>query len=55
MSDIGRVVDVILQHAFTKAVLDQPAANDADVEKHRRKLREQQNPLVPAIEYQLSQ
>ena len=51
VSDIGRVVDVRLQHAFTKAVLDQLAANGTDVEKHRRKLREQQNVLVPAIEY----
>ena len=51
VNDIGRVVDVRHQHAFTKAVLDQLAANGADVEKHRRKLREQQNALVPAIEY----
>ena len=51
MSDIGRVVNVRLQHAFTEAVLDQLAANGADVEKHCRKLREQQNALVPAIEY----
>ena len=55
MSDIGRVVDVRLQHAFTKAVLDQCAANGADVEKNCRKLRDQQNALVPAIEYLLSQ
>ena len=51
VSDIGRVVDVRLQHAFTNAVLDQLAANGTDVEKHCRKLREQQNALVPAIEY----
>ena len=51
VSDIGRVVDVRLQHAFTEAVLDQLAANGANVKKHRRKLREQQNALVPAIEY----
>ena len=51
VNDIGRVVDVRLQHAFTKAVLDQLSANSANVEKHRRKLREQQNALVPAIEY----
>ena len=51
VSDIGRVVDVRLQHAFTEAVLDQLAANGADVEKHHRKLREQQNALVPATEY----
>ena len=43
VSDIGRVVDVRLQHAFTEAVLDQLAANGTDVEKHCRKLREQQN------------
>ena len=51
VSDIGRVVDVRLQHVFTKAVLDQLAANGTDVETHHRKLREQQNALVPAIEY----
>ena len=51
VSDIGRVVDVRLQHAFTKAILDQLAANGTDVEKHGRKLRKQQNALVPAIEY----
>ena len=51
VNDIGRVVDVRLQHAFTEAVLDQLAANGANVEKHHRKLREQQNALVPAIEY----
>ena len=51
VSDIGRVVDVRLQHALTKAVLDQLAANGANVEKHCRKLREQQNALVPAIKY----
>ena len=50
VSDISRV-DVRLQHTFTEAVLDQLAANCADVEKHRRKLREQQNALVPAIKY----
>ena len=51
VSDIGRVANVRLQNAFTEAVLDQLAANGANVEKHRRKLREQQNALVPAIEY----
>ena len=51
VSDIGRVVNVRLQHAFAKAVLDQLAANGFDVEKHSRKLREQQNALVPAIKY----
>ena len=51
VSDIGRVVDVRLQHAFTKALLDHLAANGANVEKHHRKLREQQNALVPAGEY----
>ena len=33
VSDIGRVVDVRLQHAFTEAVLDQLVADGADVEK----------------------
>ena len=51
VSDTGRVVDVRLKHAFTEAVLDQLVANGAKVEKHSRKLREQQNALVPTIEY----
>ena len=51
VSDIGRVVDVRLQHAFMEAVLDQLVANGVDVAKHCRKLREQQNALVPAFEY----
>ena len=55
VSDIGRVVDIRLQHAFTKAVLDQLAANGTNVIKHHRKLREQQNALLPAIEYSLPQ
>ena len=50
VSNIGRV-DVRLQHAFTETVLDQLAANGANVEKQHRKLREQQNALVPATEY----
>ena len=55
VSDIGRVVNVRLQHAFTEAVLDQLEANGGDVEKHCGKLREQQNALAPATEYELSQ
>ena len=47
----GQVVDERLQHAFTKAILDQLAANGADVKRHHRKLREQQNVALPAIEY----
>ena len=51
MGSTGKVVDERLQHAFTKAVLDQLAANDTDVKRHCRKLREQQNVALPAIEY----
>ena len=51
VSNIGKVVDERLQHAFTKAVLDQLAANGTNVKRHRRKLREQQNVALPAIEY----
>ena len=31
VGDMGKVVDVRVQHAFTKAVIDQLAANGADV------------------------
>ena len=43
--------DERLQHAFTKVVLDQLAANSADVKKHCRKLREQPNVALPAIKF----
>ena len=49
--NMDKVVDERLQHAFIKAVLDQLAANGADVKRHHRKLREQQNVALPAIEY----
>ena len=39
VSDIDQVVDVRMQHAFTKAVLDQLEANGADVRSFHRKLR----------------
>ena len=45
VSDMDQVVDVRMQHAFTKAVLDQLETNGTDVRRHCRKLRE------PAIEY----
>ena len=51
VSNMDKVVDERLQHAFTEAVLDQLAANGADVKRHHRKLREQQNVALPAIEY----
>ena len=51
VSNMDKVVDERLQHAFTKAVLDQLAANGTDVKRHCRKLREQQNVALPAIEY----
>ena len=49
--DMGKVVDVRVQHAFTEAVLDQLAANDTDVEGHHRKLKKKQYAAVPEIEY----
>ena len=48
---MGKVVDVRVQHAFTEAVLDQLAANGADVKGHRRKLKKKQYAAVPEIEY----
>ena len=51
VSDMDQVVDVRLQHAFTKAVRDQLEANGTDVRRHHRKLREKQYAAVPAIEY----
>ena len=38
MSDMDQV-DVRMQHAVTKAVLDQLEANGTDVRRHHRKLR----------------
>ena len=46
---MDKVVDERLQHAFTEAVLDQLAANGADVKRHHRKLREQKNVALPAL------
>ena len=51
VGNMDKVVNERLQHAFTEAVLDQLAANGADVKRHCRKLREQQNVALPAIEY----
>ena len=51
VSDMNQVVDVRMQHAFTKADIDQLEANGADVRRHRRKLRKKQYAAVPAIEY----
>ena len=51
VSNMDKVVDERLQHAFTEAVLDQLAANGADVKRHCRKLREQQKVALPAIGY----
>ena len=50
VSDMDQVVDVRIQHAFTKAVLNQLEANGADV-RHHRKLRKKQYTAVLAIEY----
>ena len=51
VSDMDQVVDVRMQHAFTKVVLDQLEANGADVRRHCRKLRKKQYAAVPANEY----
>ena len=51
VSDMDQVIDVRMQHAFTKAVLDQLEANGTDVRRHHRKLRKKQYAAVPAMEY----
>ena len=51
VSDMDQVIDVRMQHAFTKAVLDQLEANGADVRRHHRKLRKKQYAAVHAMEY----
>ena len=51
VSDMDQVVDARMQHAFTKADLDQLEANDTDVRRHHRKLRKKQYAAFPAIEY----
>ena len=51
VSNMDKVVYERLQHAFTEDVLDQLAANGADVKRHHRKLREQQNVTLSAIEH----
>ena len=51
VGDMGKVVDVRVQHTFTEAVLDQLAANGADVKRHHRKLKKKQYAAVPEIEY----
>ena len=51
VGDIGKVVDVRVQHAFTEAVLDQLAANGTNVKGHHGKLKKKQYAAVPVIEY----
>ena len=51
VSDMDQVVDVRMQHAFSKAVLDQLEANSTNVRRNCRKLRKKQYAAVPAIEY----
>ena len=51
VGDMGKVVDVRVQHAFTEAVLDQLAANGTDVKGHLRKLKKKQYAAFPEIEY----
>ena len=51
VGNMGKVVDVRVQHAFTEAVLDQLAVNGTDVKGHRRKLKKEQYAAVPEIEY----
>ena len=50
VGDMSKVLDGRLQHVFTEAVLDQLAANGADVNRHHRKLKNEQYVAVPAIE-----
>ena len=51
VSDMDQVVDVRMQHAFTKAVLDRLEVNGADVRRHNRKLRKKQYAAAPAVGY----
>ena len=51
VGNMGKVVDVRVQHAFTEALLDQLAVNGTDVKGHRRKLKKEQYAAVPEIEY----
>ena len=51
VGDMGKVADVRVQHDFTEAVLDQLAANGANVKRHHRKLKKKQYASVPEIEY----
>ena len=48
---MDQVDDVRMQHAFTKAVLDQLEANGINVRRHCRKLRKKQYAAVPAVGY----
>ena len=50
VGDMSKVLDARLQHVFTEAVLDQLAANGADVNRHHRKLKNEQYVALPAIE-----
>ena len=51
VGDMGKVIDVRVQQAFTEAVLDQLAANGTDVKGHCKKLKKKQNVAVPEIEH----
>ena len=51
VGDMGKVIDVRVQHAFPEAVLDQFAENGTDVKRHCRKLKKKQYVAVPEIEY----
>ena len=50
VGDMSKVLDARLQHVFTEAVLDQLAANGADVNRHHTKLKNEQYVALPAIE-----
>ena len=51
VGDMGKVIDVRVQHAFTEAVLDQLTADGTDVKRHCRNLKKKQYAAGPEIEY----
>ena len=51
VSDKGKVLDLRVQHAFTEAILDQLAANGADVQRYHRMLKGKQYAAVPTVEH----
>ena len=51
VSDKGKVLDLRVQHAFTEAILDQLAANGANVQRYCRKPKGKQYAAVPTVEH----